>query len=68
MPMPKPTESVLGGHAVLCVGYDDARQMFIVRNSWGEGWGDKGYFYMPYAYMTNPDLANSQWTIRKALS
>ena len=65
MPMPKPTESVLGGHAILCVGYDDVRQVFIVRNSWGEGWGDKGYFYMPYAYITDPGLANSFWTVRK---
>jgi len=49
MPMPKPSEKVLGGHAVLAVGYDDAAQRFIVRNSWGKGWGVQGYFTMPYA-------------------
>lgn len=54
MPVPQPNESILGGHCVLVVGYDDARQMLIVRNSWGTGWGDQGYFYMPYAaYTTN---------------
>lgn len=54
MPMPKPNEQLLGGHAILVVGYDDAQQVLIIKNSWGKGWGDKGYFYMPYAYVT-PD-------------
>ncbi|TMA97021.1 MAG: hypothetical protein E6J70_15550 [Deltaproteobacteria bacterium] len=44
VPMPRPTERVLGGHAVLAVGYDDAQKRFLVRNSWGSGWGLKGYF------------------------
>lgn len=47
MPMPAPSEKVVGGHAVLAVGYDDSTQHFIVRNSWGDGWGLKGYFMMP---------------------
>ena len=64
VPMPKDTESVLGGHAVLCVGYDDSKKTFIVQNSWGTDWGDKGFFYMPYDYLTNPDLASDMWTIR----
>ncbi|HBN09378.1 MAG TPA: cysteine peptidase [Cyanobacteria bacterium UBA8530] len=51
MPMPKPGEQLLGGHAVLAVGYDDAKKVLIVRNSWSAGWGDKGYFYMPYENM-----------------
>ncbi len=51
MPMPGPGESVLGGHAVLAVGYDDSRQVFIVRNSWGTDWGDEGYFYVPYLFL-----------------
>lgn len=63
MPMPKPGEQELGGHAVMCVGYDDVKKSFIVRNSWGTGWGDKGYFYMPYAYMLRPDLASDFWAI-----
>ena len=51
--MPQPDEQVLGGHAVLAVGYDDASQRFIVRNSWGTDWGQAGYFTMPYAYLTD---------------
>jgi C1A family cysteine protease len=63
MPMPAKTESVEGGHAVLCVGYDDDMQCMIVRNSWGTGWGDKGYFYMPYAYIKNSNLCDDMWTV-----
>jgi len=78
VPMPDTAkEELLGGHAVLVVGYDDdfgkARKSggiltdlwnkligsgsddndgyFIVRNSWGSGWGDGGYFYLPYAFV-----------------
>ena len=54
-------EELLGGHAVLVVGYDDARQWAIVRNSWGEKWGDKGYFYLPYQYW-NDGLVTDMWT------
>jgi C1A family cysteine protease len=50
MPMPGTLEQRLGGHAVLAVGYDDQKQQLIVRNSWSAKWGDKGYFYMPYAF------------------
>lgn len=63
VPMPGHNESVLGGHAVLCVGYDDSTQRFIVRNSWG-AWGDKGYCYMPYAYLLSHSLASDFWTIK----
>ncbi|MFO1477509.1 MAG: C1 family peptidase [Verrucomicrobiota bacterium] len=66
--LPKPGESALGGHAVLAVGYNDARQWFLVRNSWGDGWGMKGYFTLPYAYLTDPDLAADFWTIRTVQS
>ncbi len=61
---PMPTGSVVGGHAVLAVGYDDAASHFIVRNSWGTKVLDKGYYYMPYAYVTEPTLATDFWTIR----
>lgn len=64
MPIPKPGEGQLGGHAVTLVGYDDQRQMFICRNSWGAGWGDGGYFYMPYSYALNNDFAGDYWLIK----
>ena len=64
VPMPKPKEKTLGGHAVLAVGYDEAAQRFIVRNSWGKNWGIKGYFTMPYAYLTDTDLSDDFWTVR----
>ena len=64
VPMPHSGEQVLGGHAVLAVGYQDAQQQFIVRNSWSAGWGDKGYCYMPYQYLTNTQLASDFWTLR----
>jgi C1A family cysteine protease len=62
--MPGQKERLLGGHAVVAVGYDDATQRFIVRNSWGDWWGIKGYFTLPYAYLTDPNLADDFWTIR----
>lgn len=64
MPMPKTGEQILGGHAVLCVGYDDAARTFLVRNSWGLLWGKAGYFTMPFDYMLSPDLASDFWTVR----
>ncbi|MGD0330429.1 MAG: C1 family peptidase [Nitrososphaeria archaeon] len=66
-PMPSPTETVVGGHAVMAVGYDDSQNWFIMRNSWGEGWGMKGYFTLPYAYLIDQNLASDFWTIRTVL-
>lgn len=63
-PMPSPGEATVGGHAVMAVGYDDTQQWFICRNSWGTGWGMKGYFTLPYGYLTDPHLSNDFWTIR----
>jgi C1A family cysteine protease len=62
--LPKSGEAVIGGHAVVGVGYDDAKQQFIVRNSWGGKWGMSGYFTLPYVYLTDENLANDFWTIR----
>jgi C1A family cysteine protease len=62
--MPEKGEKQLGGHAVLAVGYDDADKRFIVRNSWGTGWGQKGYFTMPYSYLDDRNLSDDFWTIR----
>lgn len=63
--LPEPGERVMGGHAVLCVGYNDATQRFIVKNSWGKYWGKEGYFEMPYEYLTNPNLSDDFWVISK---
>jgi len=64
VPLPRPGETAVGGHAVVAVGYDDTRGRFIVRNSWGTRWGQKGYFTLPYAYAADGDLASDFWTIR----
>jgi C1A family cysteine protease len=64
VPMPGSTETALGGHAVMAVGYDDAAQRFLVRNSWGPGWGVGGYFTIPYAYLTDNNLADDFWVIK----
>jgi C1A family cysteine protease len=66
MPYPNTiTEQLLGGHAVCIVGYDDALNggRFICRNSWGTGWGDRGYFYMPYQVIQNTSMSSDFWTI-----
>jgi C1A family cysteine protease len=51
-----------GGHAVLLVGYDDPGQYFIVKNSWGTGWGESGYFRIAYAEV-NSVVNFGDWTI-----
>jgi len=66
VPMPNTdTEKQIGGHAMMCVGYDTDKQVFIVRNSWNNSWGDKGYCYIPFDYLANTDLqlASDFWTI-----
>jgi len=62
--LPGPKEKVVGGHAVMAVGYDNTAQRFTVRNSWGKDWGIKGYFTIPYTYLTTSNLADDFWTIR----
>jgi C1A family cysteine protease len=64
VPMPSPTDSPIGGHAVLAVGYDDIAQRFLVRNSWGQEWGLQGYFKMPYAYLLDENLASDLWVVQ----
>lgn len=59
-----PEEESQGGHAVLFVGYDDSTKLLCFQNSWSEGWGDSGYGYLPYVFMTN-GYADDFWTIRR---
>ena len=61
--MPKKKETVIGGHAVMAVGYDQAGNRFLVRNSWGKRWGMEGYFTMPFEYLET--IAADFWTIRR---
>ncbi|MDE2363066.1 MAG: C1 family peptidase, partial [Hyphomicrobiales bacterium] len=68
VPMPASNESVVGGHCVVAVGYDNAKRMFIIRNSWGTGWGLKGYCMMPFEYLLTPNLASDFWTLRSIAS
>jgi C1A family cysteine protease len=67
--MPQAREQVLGGHAVMAMGYNDAQQRFLVKNSWGKDWGLKGelggYFTLPYGYFTDPNLSSDFWTVVK---
>jgi len=65
MPYPNTrTEQLLGGHCVLLVGYNNNTQRFIVRNSWGTSWGDRGYFYMPYQVIQNTNMSSDFWVIK----
>jgi C1A family cysteine protease len=55
MPIPKAGEEQQGGHEVLCLGYDLSKEAALIQNSWGDGWGQKGYFWMPFQVVTSPD-------------
>lgn len=63
VPMPKKEEIMIGGHAVMAVGHNQADKRFLVRNSWGRQWGMGGYFTMPFEYIEK--LAADFWTIRR---
>lgn len=69
VPMPGTHEQILGGHCVDLVGYDDDGKLtghpmhYIVRNSWGTGWGLEGYCFMPYTYVNNAGLCSDFWTL-----
>lgn len=71
IPFPERSDSLEGGHAVLAVGYDDNKKIgknkgaLLIRNSWGTDWGDKGYGWLPYAYI-EAGLADDFWSMVKA--
>jgi len=76
IPFPSPKEKIEGGHAIVTVGYDDRLKIknkygknetvgaLLIRNSWGKGWGDKGYGWLPYEYI-HRGLAEDFWSILK---
>jgi C1A family cysteine protease len=77
IPFPADKEQMVGGHAVMAVGYDDAIKIknpspgskattgaFLIRNSWGTSWGQRGYGWLPYAYVTEY-LADDWWVLQK---
>ncbi len=77
IPFPKPGEKVLGGHAVMAAGYDDALETgvggtgkkpskgaLLIRNSWGSDWGQSGYGWLPYEYVLQ-GLAIDWWALLK---
>ena len=68
---PGPHDTVLGGHAVVAVGYDDNRKIgkdkgaVKIRNSWGTDWGQQGYGWLPYSYIEE-GLAEDFWSLQKS--
>jgi C1A family cysteine protease len=66
--MPEPGEQLIGGHAMVAVGYDDERMIgpnqgaLLVRNSWGATWGERGYGWLPYKYV-EAKLAVDFWSL-----
>jgi C1A family cysteine protease len=77
IPFPDKKEETDGGHAVMAVGYDDTMKIknpnndkittgaILIRNSWGEGWGDNGYGWLPYDFILK-GIAEDWWTMTKA--
>jgi C1A family cysteine protease len=78
IPFPDKKEDYTGGHAIMAVGYDDTMKIsnplnrdlvttgaFLIRNSWGTGWGEDGYGWLPYEYVLK-GIADDWWTMTKA--
>jgi C1A family cysteine protease len=65
IPVPRRGDPLVGGHAVVAVGYMHTERLFVIRNSWGTRWGNRGYGYLPYAFMTSPALSWDFWTMRR---
>ena len=62
--LPRPSERMIGGHAVMAIGYDDAKKALLFRNSWGSEWGKSGYGSLPYAYPESRELSDDFWCIQ----
>lgn len=71
VPMPTKNEKVIGGHCTWLCGYNlnkaypGGKGMALAMNSWGTSWGQKGFFWIPLAYLTNGNLCDDFWTFRK---
>ena len=65
--MPMPSGDIIGGHAVVAVGYSEERNCFLIRNSWGKDWGMDGYFMMPYSFITSK-YCSDFWTLETIIS
>ncbi|KAK0707824.1 hypothetical protein B0H67DRAFT_323091 [Lasiosphaeris hirsuta] len=67
-PVPLENEVSHGGHAMLIVGWDDSiggTGCFKVQNSWGDNWGNKGFFWLPYEWLNVKGAINDRWTFMK---
>jgi C1A family cysteine protease len=64
VPMPQSWEQILGGHAVCMIGWNDHIKCFECANSWGSGWGDHGYFWLPYSFVEDQNLASDFGAIK----
>ena len=58
----------LGGHAITIAGYDKLRKEWLFANSWGTGWGDQGYGYLPWEYLLDRSLASDLWVIQTVVA
>lgn len=71
IPFPQQGDSVLGGHAIVAVGYNDSKKIgkdkgaLLIRNSWGTDWGEAGYGWLPYSYV-EAGLADDFWSLVRA--
>ena len=64
VPMPGLNDKPIGGHATFLNGFNDDVKKVQDQNSWGLDWGVKGNFYLPYDYITDPDLTSDYWAIK----
>jgi hypothetical protein len=68
VPMPRPDSRVIGQHCVVAAGYDDDSRQFLIRNSYGTGWGQDGYGALPYEYVTGYCSDQGLWSLRRLLA
>lgn len=62
--MPTSRNRRIGGHDVLACGYSLEQRVIKFRNSWGKGWGEDGYGFLPLAYVLHPGMASDFWTVK----